>query len=153
MEFYDLLKKLSPKIRAIAYKLKGHFSAFNEEDLYQEAVVNLWQEYKKDKLLDKTDSYILQGCYFFLKNYIRKNRDKARLLSIEDNLGEEGAPFEELFLKDEKTLYVRDYLDDLLIADTIRNNGLSVREKEILTYYADGLTTREIGKEMGASHV
>lgn len=153
MEFYDLLKRLSPKIRAIAYNLKGHFISFNDQDLYQEAVIHLWQEYKDDKLQDKTDSYMLQGCYFYLKNFIRKNRPKAGLISIEENLGQEENTFEQVFLRDEDTLYVRDYLDDKLIAQTIRSNGLTSAELEVISYYAQGLTTREIGQRLGVSHV
>lgn len=153
MEFYGLLKRLSPKIRAIAYKLKGHFGSFNEQDLFQEAVIYLWQECKNDRLFDKTDSYILQGCYFYLKNYIRTHKSKVGMVSIDAQIDEEDTLFEEIFLKDEDSLYFRDYLDDKLIADIISNSVANPKEKQMLTYYSEGLTTREIGKKLGVSHV
>ncbi len=44
-------------------------------------------------------------------------------------------------------------LDNRLIAETIRNNGLEPKEKQILGFYAEGLTTRQIGERLGVSHV
>ena len=72
MSYPDLLKRLSPRLKGITHKLNGKFTFFNEEDLFQEAAVRLWQEFELGRLAGKTDSYILQGCYFHLKNYIRK---------------------------------------------------------------------------------
>lgn len=75
MSFQELHQKLSPTIKRIAYRLNGHYRSFNHDDLYQEATIHLWSNFLKGKLSDKTDSYILQGCYFHLKNYIRKVND------------------------------------------------------------------------------
>jgi RNA polymerase sigma factor (sigma-70 family) len=153
MTFESLTQKLSPKLKAIAYRLNHQFTFFNEEDLYQEALIRLWQDSRTGRLDDKTDSYILQGCYFHLKNYIRKNRVKAKLVSIEENIGLGENSFEDLFLKDEKSPDLRDYLNDLLLAETIYNNGFTRREKLVLRFYAEGLTTRQIGERLGVSHV
>ncbi|MFH0858512.1 MAG: sigma-70 family RNA polymerase sigma factor [Candidatus Omnitrophota bacterium] len=153
MTFEALTKKLSPKLKAISYRLNHQFTFFNEEDLYQEALIRLWQEFRTGRLDDKTDSYILQGCYFHLKNYIRKNRIKAKLVSIEENIGAGENSFEGLFLKDEKSPDLRDHLNDLLLAETIFNNGFTQREKSVLRFYAEGLTTRQIGERLGVSHV
>lgn len=84
MGFEELIKKLSPKLTRITYRLNGRFSFFNHEDLYQESLIHLWLKFKQGDLSDKTESYILQGCYFHLKNYIRKNCNKVKLLSLED---------------------------------------------------------------------
>jgi DNA-directed RNA polymerase specialized sigma24 family protein len=59
MQFEELVKKLSPTLKRIAYRLSGHFSSFDHNDLYQEELIHLWGEFKQDKLGDKTDSYIL----------------------------------------------------------------------------------------------
>ena len=80
-KFEEMLRKLSPTLRRITHKLNGHFTFFDEDDLFQEALEHLWMAFQDGSLGDKTDSYVLQGCYFHLKNYIRKTADKAKLIS------------------------------------------------------------------------
>ncbi|MCU0652415.1 MAG: hypothetical protein MUC39_05695, partial [Candidatus Omnitrophica bacterium] len=46
-----------------------------------------------------------------------------------------------------------DYLNNKALIETIRNNGLTIREKDIFNLALGGLTTREIGKKLGISHV
>ena len=60
MSFEELLEKITPTLKRITYRLNGHFSFFNDEDLFQEALMHLWVEFQQGKLNDKTDSYILQ---------------------------------------------------------------------------------------------
>ncbi|PIQ87745.1 MAG: hypothetical protein COV73_02500, partial [Candidatus Omnitrophica bacterium CG11_big_fil_rev_8_21_14_0_20_43_6] len=83
MSFQELHRKLSPTIKRIAWRLNGHYRSFNHDDLYQEATIHLWSNFLKGKLSDKTDSYILQGCYFHLKNYIRKVNERSNIVSID----------------------------------------------------------------------
>jgi len=154
MTFDAFLKRLSATIRRISYKLNRYPAYFNDEDLYQEALIHLWQDFKRGKLSDKTDSYILQGCYFHLKNYIRVARPKARLMSIDTVIGEDGETFEEsIYLRDRHSDDYFDTLNNRLLAETLHNNGFTRREKKILRFYAEGLTTREIGSRLGISHV
>ena len=47
----------------------------------------------------------------------------------------------------------RKQLDDKLVAYSIQNNGFNPKEKKVLHSLANGLTTREIGKKIGVSHV
>ena len=156
MAFDAVLKRLSSIIRRIAYKLNRYPAYFNHEDLYQEAIIHLWQDFNQGKLTDKTDSYILQGCYFHLKNYIRKHRDKAARVSLNEMLFDEdnGLAREEVLLVEPRNgVSHYDFYNNGLLADTIRNNGLTTREKLILSFCSDGLTMREIGKRIGVSHV
>jgi RNA polymerase sigma factor (sigma-70 family) len=155
MEFKTLIKRINPKLKGIAYKLNGYVSFLSDEDFYQEAVCHLWNECKAGKLDDKTDSYILQGCYFHLRNYIRTIRDKRSLSSLDDIVGDEGERSlkDSLFLADEGSLNYFDRLNDHLIVDAIRNNGLTSREKLILTHYSKGLNFRQVGSKLGVSHV
>lgn len=154
MDFESLLRKISPILRRITYKVNIRYSFFNEEDLYQEAVIHLWEDFHKGRLNNKTDSYILQGCYFYLKNYIRKNHKRVSILSMDEPVGEENLDFKErLFYKEERPKGYIENLNSRILAETIRNNGLLPREKKILFFYADGLTTREIGARLGISHV
>ena len=153
--YSQLLKRLTPKLRGITYKLNSYLSCEDHDDLFQEAVLHLWFEFNSGKLADKTDSYILQGCYFYLRNHIRKSQDRTNPLSLDfvltDEEGEDRQPG--LYLKDETSEYFRDELNDKLLADTIRNNGLTEREKKLLPFLAEGITLREIGKNLGISHV
>ena len=81
--FEELVKRLSTKLKGIAYKVHWAGYYFNNDDLYQESLLHLWHEYNAGTLSDKTDSYILQGCYFHLKNYMRTALDKVRLVSLD----------------------------------------------------------------------
>ena len=154
MKFEGLLNRISPKLKGITYRLKGHFGFLDELDLYQQALVHLWQEFKSGMLEDKTDSYILQGCYFHLKNHIRVVRNKAMLLSFESVLREGDSAWEEkLSLEDYNSRNYFQELNDKMLADTIRNNGLTSREKHVLSLCSEGLTTREIGRNISVSHV
>jgi len=155
MCFEDLIKKFSLKLKRITYKLNGHFAFFNHEDLYQEALLHLWLDFKQGKLTDKTDSYILQGCYFHLKNYLRKNKRKAILVSFDEVIHNEKG--EELNLNMLLSLKNSDStLNDIhakILLEQINNNGLTEREKEIFNLTLEGLTSRSIGRKLGISHV
>jgi len=152
--FEDIVKRIAPTLKRITYKLNGHFTFFNHEDLFQEALVHLWQDFREEKLSDKTDSYILQGCYFHLKNHIRKCKIKAKVVSIDSVVDEDSTCLKDTFyLQDESAKNYFDRLNNKMLAETIRNNGFSLREKDILFLYADGLTTRQIGSRFGISHV
>jgi RNA polymerase sigma factor (sigma-70 family) len=155
MTFETLVEKISPTLKRITHKLDWHFTAFNEEDLRQEALLYLWQDFKVGKLSDKTDSYILQGCYFHLKNYIRTKKPRRTMLSLDALADEEaGAGSRQaLYLQDERCNHYREDLHCKLLAETIRNNGLKQREKDALFLFAEGLTSREIGARLGISHV
>lgn len=154
MHFTELIKKISPKLRGITRRLKGRFTFFNEDDLFQEAAIHLWMDYKDGRLTDKTDSYILQGCYFHLKNYIRKNYDKASMVSFENATGEEGAVSGlegVLSLEDPHSCF--EFINAKLLIEKINHNGLTKREKEVFNLALEGLTAREIGARLGISHV
>ena len=154
MSYEKLVKKIAPKLKRITYKLGRYLSFCAQDDLYQEALIYLWEEFCEGRLFDKTDSYILQGCYFHLKNYIRKNVDKAKLVSIDFGYGdEEGQDTvdEVLHLKSPDSLFDDVYCKMLI--EQINNNGLTIREKQVFNFALKGLTVREIGGRLGISHV
>jgi len=156
MEFIRLANKLSPTVRRIAYKLNGRYRSFNHDDLYQEALMHLWNNFNSGKLSDKTDSYILQGCYFHLKNYIRKVNENPNIISLDMPVGEDegNSVLEEiLYLKFGIQEDCRNLLHVKFLVEAIQNNGFSPREKEILVFLKEGLTTRDIGQRIGISHV
>lgn len=152
MSFEALIERISPKLKGIIYKIHGSFHSFSEDDLYQEAVLQLWVDYKNGKLSDKTDSYILQGCYFYLKNYIRMLQDKTSLMSVNMPINEEGTQLQDVLSSQEETP-VEEGLDMDTLMEEVFKNGLSRKEKEIAFFYLQGWTTREIAQRLGISHV
>jgi RNA polymerase sigma factor (sigma-70 family) len=152
MYFEELVERISAKLRKITVKLNGRYTHLDENDLFQEALLHLWTYFQAGKLENKTESYILQGCYFHLKNYLRKIDKKTNLVSLDTSLDQEDTSWEEiLYLENVKSFF--DYFEMQDLLQRIRNNGLSKREKEILSFSLEGLTVREIGKKLGISHV
>ncbi len=141
MGFDELIKRVSPVLKRITLKLK-QAGFMDEEDLYQEALIHLWNNLKSGCLVDKTDSYILQGCYFHLKNYLRKVKIKAALVNLDDLIANQKEP--QITPED---------LDTPMIVEGILNNGLAKREKLVFLLCLEGLTLREIGRRLGVSHV
>lgn len=155
MNFDRLLKRICPTLKRITYRLGSRYVFFNHDDLFQEAALHLWAKFQKGQLNDKTDSYILQGCYFHLKNYIRVAKDKAKLLSM-DSLTDQGKEEKNVQLVLYSGFNKDDFINQLdyrSIVAKIGNNGLSPREKEVFFLCAQNLTTREIGNKLGISHV
>ncbi len=151
--FERLIEKINPKIKAIAARLDGKYTSFSDDDLYQEALLKLWQKYNEQMLFDKTESYIVQGCSFDMRNYIRthfKGID-SRSVSAYEQINEEGDCLMD-FLPARETDTREDVYDAGMLLEDIRKR-LSVRENTVLDKTADGLTTREIGNELGVSHV
>jgi RNA polymerase sigma factor (sigma-70 family) len=151
VSFEVLAKRISPTLKRITHKLNGHYTFFDDEDLYQEALMHLWIDFGEGSLNDKTDSYILQGCYYHLKNYIRKTQDNVTLLSLTAPMGEDGRNMEESLPSDETSLF--EYLDGKLQLEMAEQKYLTGREKEVLSLLMDGMSMREVGSRLGISHV
>lgn len=150
-EFEDMLKKLSPTLRRITHRLNGHFSFFDEDDLFQEAIEHLWVDFTNGKLDHKTDSYVLQGCYFHLKNYLRTTMDKIQAISLDAAVDNDGLSLGDRLAKEDHN--IADCLDSLLLGEAVKKRRLTAREGGVLSLSMDGFTTREIGQKLGISHV
>lgn len=150
MCFETLVNRISPTLKRITRKLNGHYSFFNDEDLFQEAMVRLWSDYREGALEDKTDSYILQGCYFHLRNYLRKSADNTVLLSLSEPSGEGGMMLEELLYHHDGDPVGR--MEGELQME-MAQTWLTDRERHILDLFMEGMTMREIGGKLGISHV
>ena len=149
--FEEMMKKLSPTLRRIAHRMNGHFTFFSDDDLYQEALVHLWVIFQKGVLDDKTDSYILQGCYFHLKNYLRTTLDKAKLVSLSESADNQDTALEEMLASKSEEGY--DGLNTILLEESAILKNLNEREQKVLRLSMEGLTVREIGARLGVSHV
>jgi len=151
MTFEHLIRRISPTLKRITHRLNGHHSFFDDEDLYQEALIHLWLHYKDGSLSDKTDSYILQGCYFHLRNYLRKVQDKVPILSINTGAGDDGTKLEDILAIDGITTF--DYLESKIDIEAREEKCLTEREKKTLSLIMEGMSMREVGAKLGISHV
>ncbi|HNT42970.1 MAG TPA: sigma-70 family RNA polymerase sigma factor [Syntrophorhabdaceae bacterium] len=151
MKFDFMVKRLSPVLKRITKRLNGHHAYFDEEDLYQEALTHLWGAFRKGSIDDKTDSYILQGCYYHLKNHLRKVRENAVFVSLSEPAGEDGISWEEMIASDESSSFAR--LEDKLKFQSITDACSSDRDRQVLTLLMEDLSVREVGTRLGISHV
>ena len=145
------MERLSPTLRRITYKLNGHFTFFDDDDLFQEALEHLWVAFKEGRLEDKTDSYVLQGCYFHLKNYIRKTMDKTATSSLNAIMDEDSTELENFLVFDDPRF--DEAIEKSFLEESPDIKSLSPREKEVMRLSLEGMTVREIGKNIGISHV
>lgn len=141
----NIIRRISPKIRGIVRKIEKNEPLFDRDDLYQEILLHLWVDFKDGKLDSKTDSYILQGCYFYIKNYVRVNRMKINTVSIEEMKGKDEWSISE---KREEIVNFEFLIEQIESSDIFNE-----REKKVLHMLLEGLTVREIGNELGVSHV
>lgn len=153
MDFQTLFKRLEPKIKGIAIKLDGKYTNFNDDDLYQEAILHLWLKYQQNQIVGNTDSFLLQSCYYFLKNYIRKNYRKIDKLSFSWDaiLSEDPAKINCYDLMIDRSGIEKIVNENLLLEDLKRI--LRQRERVVLSLSMQGRTCREIGRQLGISHV
>lgn len=149
--FEILVTRLSPTLKRITRKLNGHHSFFDDEDLYQEALIHLYAGFRQGTLADKTDSYILQGCYFHLRNYLRKVHENGTFVSLSHPIGEDGGSLEEILPADDGHPF--DYVESKLDVESGERQYLNDRERKVLSYFMEGMSMREIGEHLGISHV
>ena len=152
MSFEGMVMRIDPKLKGIVHRLNGHFTFFDDKDLYQEALIHLWVSWKEEHLDGKTESYILQGCFFYLKNYIRTALDRVALVSMETLIEDSDMTLAETLPLEAKDSPL-DSLESELVMAQFSKAGLTDRERAIIDLTLDGLTTREIGERLGVSHV
>jgi len=153
MTYEQLVKQITPKLKGIICRLGGRYHGFGDDDLYQEAMIHLWEDFSSGVLQDKTESYILQGCYFHLKNHLRKFAPKLRIATPEYPEDCEEGVSSDLMLNVASPESLLDAVHCGMLIEQIRNNGLTKQEKMIFNFALEGLTVREIGERIGVSHV
>lgn len=154
MSFEEVLSFLTPRLKQLALKYRTCCCFSDEQDLFNEMVLLLWKKWQAGELQGKTDSYIVQACYFHLRNYLRNVQDQQRCMSLEEPTGacddnEEMALGE---LVPDRSPGMSEYTEGKALYEKIMNNGLSRREKEVIGYLYDGFTVREIGQMLHISH-
>ncbi|MDD5422526.1 MAG: sigma-70 family RNA polymerase sigma factor [Candidatus Omnitrophica bacterium] len=150
MYFRVLLEKITPALRFIARKhlLLGYY---DEEDLYQEMCIYLWQHYANGLPIGINESYVIKGCEFHIQNFLRKGRPKVVFSSIDELVTPEGLTLGDILEDKRETPGSR--IESELTVDEIRGLGLTDKERAVLSYLLKGHTVREAAAQMDISHV
>jgi len=151
MDFENILVNLNLKLRRIACKLNGHLRFIDEDDLVQEMYIHLWKMQEQGELEGKTDSYLLQSCWFHIKNYLRVIDKRIEIVSLDEPIDNSETTFAEIIPDSYQHFY--ETVEWGIMSDKIRKIVLTKREKEVLTLLLEGYTFREIGKILGISFV
>ncbi|MFH1504790.1 MAG: hypothetical protein ABIH08_05345, partial [Candidatus Omnitrophota bacterium] len=125
MDFDQLYERILPRLKAMVHYTarKNYNLAFDEEDLFQEGAIYLWDNFKNGVPEGLNNSYIVKGCQFHLLNYMRKKRNEAYFLSIDKPIDEDGNTLKEVLADKREPLHK--VIDRKIAVDYIHNNGFS----------------------------
>ncbi|MDI6781447.1 MAG: sigma-70 family RNA polymerase sigma factor [bacterium] len=151
MEFTELVKKFSPYLKRLSNKVAIPSRVIGHDDLYQEMLYRLWEGWLRGEFKGKNDAYIRGGCYFHLKNYLRRHTEHVKHISLNEPLDDEGNTLEDIIPAQTAPFDVR--VDDALFIQQMKNKELTRREQEVSELLAQGYTLRDIGKMLNISHV
>ncbi len=151
MNFYELYEKINPRLKKVALRHNRYNLFIDENDLYQEMCVHLWNKYGEGMPAGVNEAYIVRGCEFHILNYIRVHRNKVSLVSIEQPINENGDTIKEILPDHGEPL--NEIADRDIKIEEIKGNGFSKKEKEVFALLLEGRTAREVGREMRISHV
>ncbi len=151
MEFTELVNKFSPYLKRLSNKVTIFSQIIGRDDLYQEMLYRLWEGWLRGEFEGKNDAYIRGGCYFHLKNYLRRYTEHVKLISLNEPLGAEGTTLEDIIPAQTTPFDVR--VDDALFIQQMKDKELTRREQEVSELLAQGYTLRDIGKKLNISHV
>lgn len=151
MNFKSLSRSLESNLEFLAHRLAQSNRSLEADDLYQEMMLHLWDKFRDGVPEGINRSYIVRGCKFHILNYLRKKRDKAWMVSLEEPINENGNTLKDILAARQQD--TRKDIDAELTADQILHNGLTRREKEVFLFLLQGYTLRETGRKLGISHV
>jgi len=152
MEFTQIAEKLETKLRKIAGNVTDNKA--DQDDLLQEGWVYLWKN--REKLENKTISYVLTGCYFRFIDYLKqgrsvdgKSRENVRVISLYYVSDEGQAP-----LVSSIPSGVEDVKDAVIAKDLEQQirKRLNAKLKETFNLLLEGHTLGEIAKELNLTH-
>lgn len=149
--FEALFEQIRQPLKMMVKRLNGHHQELDDEDLFQEASIHLWQRLSNNELFDKNKSYILKSCYFHLKNYLRNKSFSHQLTSLDEPIDENGTKLMDILSNKENP--EKSDLENNILIEEINKCNLTNREKDVLRLYLEALTTREIASRLKISHV
>lgn len=152
MKFTETVEKLEIKLRKIAGDVANNKA--DQDDLLQEGWLYLWKN--REKLENKTISYVLKGCYFRFIDYLRqgkavdsKSRENVTVISLYYVSDEGQVP-----LVSSIPSRVED-VKDVLIAKDLEEQiraRLTAKLKETYDLLLEGYTLGEIAKRLKLTH-
>jgi len=152
MEFAETVEKLEKKLRKIAGNITDNKA--DQDDLLQEGWIYLWKN--REKLENKTISYVLTGCYFQFIDYFRqgtsidsKSRENVTVISLYYVSDEGQVP-----LVSSIPSGVEGVKDILIAKDLERQirKRLNAKLKETYGLLLEGYTLGEIAKRINLTH-
>lgn len=150
MNYRILLEKITPALKFIARK---HLltTYYDEDDLYQEMCLYLWQHYGNGLPIGINESYVIKGCEFHIQNFLRKGRPKVVLSSLDELVSADGPTLGDIL--EDKSVSFDSKMENRITIDEIKNIGLTNKEKTVLSCLLKGYTVREAAGQIGISHV
>lgn len=152
MKFTETVEKLERKLRKIAGDVTGNKA--DQDDLLQEGWLYLWEN--REKLGNKTISYVLRGCYFRFIDYLKqgssvdsKSRENVTVISLYYTSDEGQAPL--VSSVPSKLEDVKDALIAKDLEEQIRKR-LNTKLKETFDLFLEGHTLSEIAKRLNLTH-
>lgn len=153
MDFDTLFKRISPILRHIAKSIQVNDVTIDEEDLYQEMCKYVWERYADGLPIGINISYVINGCRFYIQNYLRKSYHRQRFQSLDELMTSENNEhsFSKIFPQDATSSERQSYYNKLSIE--ILLDRFTEKQRKVLFLLMKDYTSREIGKELGISHV
>ena len=152
MEFAETVEKLERKLRKIAGNVTDNRA--DQDDLLQEGWLYLWKN--REKLEDKTISYVLTGCYFRFLDYLKRGR------AVDSKLRENVTVISLYYVDDQGSApllsrvpsKVEDVKDALIAKDLEEQvrKRLDTKLKETYDLLLKGHTLGEIAKGLNLTH-
>ena len=152
MKFAETVEMLEVKLRKIARDLIDNKA--DQDDLLQEGWLYLWEN--REKLENKTISYVLTGCYFRFIDYLKqgssidsKSRENVTVISIFYVSDEGEAPLVSIIPS--RVENVKDTVIAKDLEEQIRKQ-LNAKLKETYDLLLKGYTLGEIAKRLNLTH-
>jgi len=151
MSFDELLKEVGFPLKRISIRFSGFSKSLDKDDLYQQALLCLWDKYKKQELNDKTKSFIVQGCVMDIRNYIRKQSNTVDKNTTNTTSLALDSDQEEMLNVSDNNQSAKELKFKILLEDI--KSLLDKQEKTVFLQQLQGRSLREIGLNLGVSHV
>jgi len=150
--FEQRFSELAPMLKRIAKQFSRWQVMLDEDDLFQEMAIFLWQKMEANEFEGKSNTYVAKGCEFHIRNCLRMHKEKVTLESIEKPISEAGETLSDSLCA-ASCGSEKERLDNQLTIDEILCNGYATAVKTVFSLLSKGYTTREVGAKMGFSHV
>lgn len=147
----EAIERFRAPLKQVSRGFKNRPVYIGEEDLVQEMLCHLCEKRAQGELQDKPDSYILRSCWFYGKNYLRKVQETGISRSLDEPVDGQGTLLKEVI--SDGCLSSANHEKEMASLYRLMEETLSDREKEVIQHTLQGLTTREVGKILGISHV